>query len=114
MELKNDTLKFIEEVSRMCSHNEICGDCPLADNCIVNDYCLSQDECKTILRAVQKWSDEHPVKTYTQDFFEKFPNAKKDNSGKPYVCLKYIYGEEYEKGCRGMTCVDCWNRLMEE
>ena len=59
---------------------------------------------------LQKWSDEHPKKTYVQDFFEKFPKAQSKSDGTPFVCRKTIYGGE----CTGKECDECWNEPMEE
>ena len=52
-------------------------------------------DAEKAIEIVQKWSDEHPKKTYAQDFFEKFPKAPKDKSAKseyPDACRNLIYG----------------------
>lgn len=60
---------------------------------------------------VKQWAKEHPQKTYAQDFFEKHPNARKDEFGNPFVCRKDVCGGS----CVGSdNCVDCWNEPMEE
>ena len=58
---------------------------------------------------VEQWAKEHPLRTYAQDFLEKFPNASTDYDGTPTSCKRYIYGGI----CRG-GCLDCWNSQMEE
>lgn len=65
-----------------------------------------------MISMVQKWSDEHPLKTYAQDFFEKFPNALKDHEGVPNACLVDIYGSSFDE-CYG-CCIDCWNKPMND
>lgn len=61
---------------------------------------------------VQKWSNEHPQKTYLSEFLKKYPNALLNDNGLPKgVCL-YNLGladcKEYP------NCVDCWNQPIED
>ena len=60
---------------------------------------------------VDKWVQEHPVKTYATDFFEKFPNAPKNSDGVPKTCYRHVYGDG--KYCSSYACTECWNREME-
>jgi len=59
-----------------------------------------------------------PVKTYAQDFFEKFPNVSKNSYGVPVSCWACIYPKE--RLCPKIDsptdngCAACWNRPMEE
>lgn len=61
--------------------------------------------------TVDKRVKEHPVKTYAQDFFEKFPNAAKATEGRPGFCRIFIYGDEIE--CPEGGCEECWNQEMK-
>jgi len=67
-----------------------------------------------LLYFLDKWAAEHPVKTYAMDFFEKFPNAPTQPSGRPDPCVMDIYGREgfgkCKKGEIVGACIDCWNR----
>lgn len=78
---------------------------------------ICAEDVKTAIETVQKWSDEHPKKTYAQDFFEKFPKAQSNSDGTPLVCRQRIYGgvplkgEEYDY--MG-ACKNCWNEPMED
>ena len=64
------------------------------------------------IAIMQKWSDEHPSKTYLSEFLKKFPNALLNDNGLPKgVCL-YNLGLADCKEYR--NCVDCWNRPIEE
>lgn len=82
-------------------------------NCL-QDIVETVEQVNELVAAVQKWSDEHPPKTYAQDFFEKFPNVPKDDKGMPHVCREYIYAPRFDK-CYGCDdcCTDCWNEPME-
>ena len=66
---------------------------------------------------IEKWAEKYPVKTRAMDFFEKFPNAKKRQSGIPLVCvatLGYPDPADDKCGCIYADCVSCWNEPMEE
>jgi hypothetical protein len=87
------------------------------------DFCGSSAtdvSAEKIIKAVdnlQKWSDEHPKKTYAQDFFEKFPKAPSKSDGSPFVCRKKIYGGIYStlEDCDYTgTCKNCWNEPMND
>lgn len=58
--------------------------------------------------------DEHPQKTYAQDFMEKFPNAPSCN-GIPYAsaCDIYRFSSDH---CNKMDvdCKKCWNEVMPD
>lgn len=102
----------IKDLKRMCEMQECDADCPLwreDKSCLPDDLPDNADE------IVDKWVQEHPVKTYAQDFFEKFPNAHRLKSGVPKVCIERIYNvaciDEY---CCEPKCEECWNREMKE
>ena len=96
----------IKDLKRMCAAHESCKECPLRCDCSSpNAFSDNADE------IVDKWVKEHPVKTYSMDFFEKFPNALKTESGRPDNCRNLIYGDK--SGCN-YKCEECWNQEMEE
>ena len=71
-----DTLKFIEEINRMCQSYSDCDDCPLAEkNCDLMSIFID-DEMKVTLSIVEEWSKEHQHKTRQSVFLEQWPNAK--------------------------------------
>lgn len=71
-----------------------CSNCPL---CSENNGTSESLSCgcfemyypEKAVKAVQKWSDEHPQKTYLTELLENYPNAELDH-GVPKVCLKKI------------------------
>lgn len=71
-DLSKDALAFNGEMARMCDAHTGCKGCP-ADKF---GKCNIIDITPELIDAVQKWSDEHPPKTYVQDFREKFPNCE--------------------------------------
>lgn len=106
----NKTVDYLAELERMCDAQEKCERCPL-DDCCSGDALWVKNP-KQAIEIVQKWSDEHPPKTYMQDFFEKFPNALRMGDNTPKVCRRNIYGGnicvEYSH------CAECWSEPMEE
>lgn len=120
----NKTINFIAELNRLCDSRVMCDDvankerCPMFVVCKPTYSKICAEDVKTAIETVQKWSDEHPKKTYVQDFLEKFPEAPKDKSAKseyPDACRNMIYGG----GCPKIElkidcCYECWNEPMEE
>lgn len=114
------TINFSHELKRLCGSRTACDadanskeQCPLFAFCRRTLVTQSAEEFIKAIENLQKWSDEHPKKTYAQDFFEKFPDAPIDKSFKekcPWVCRMGIYGGE----CPGIECDECWNEPMEE
>ena len=109
-DLSKDVLKFSKELKRMCRAYPGCEGCPAYSEL----PCDIRDVTPKLIDAVQKWSDAHPLKTYAQDFREKFPKW----GGIPPVCHAILY-EGINAPCRcprgeGVTCEMCWNSPMPE
>ncbi|MDO5547225.1 MAG: hypothetical protein Q4F79_01925 [Eubacteriales bacterium] len=117
-DLSKDTLLFAAEKRRMCKAFPECSNgCPLKGKaCHVGWYGGDAATDAQILSTLQKWHEEHPFKTYAQDFFEKFPNVRRDTDGTPFVCRMYLYnkGEKCPKQDVEITCFQCWNEPMTE
>ena len=117
------TIDFFAEAKRFCDSRNVCmSDATDKEQCPLLAFCAQKrpvcaEDVKTATEFVQKWSDEHPKKTYAQDFFEKFPKAQSISDGTPFVCRKRIYGGECQKDeeCDDYmgTCENCWNEPME-
>ena len=96
-----------------------CSNCPLCNN--NNGEGLS---CPTFeiyypekaIEVVQKWSDEHPQKTFLTEFLKNYPNAELDH-GVPKVCLKKLGAvsdcAKTKKGDLHISCYRCWNQPVE-
>lgn len=116
----NKTIDFFAEAKRLCNSRTRCTTnaaykerCPLFVFCKHTITTRSAEKVIKAIENLQKWSDEHPTKTYAQDFFKKFPDAPKDGSGKekyPCACRWVIYGEE----CPYIKCSECWNEPMND
>ena len=88
------TIYFFSELKRVCDSRAECTagaankeQCPMFVFCRRTLVTQRAEELIRAIESLQKWSNEHPRKTYAKDFFEKFPEAKQDK--------------------------DCWNEEME-
>lgn len=104
----SNTVSYFTERERMTNSCDIsCKVCPL--NGPSHGACsrFEEQHPQEAIKIVQKWSDEHPCKTYKDDFYEKFPNAKTQYT--PSGCVNILYG--LKKYCEG-ECEECWNEPM--
>lgn len=109
----NKTIDFFSEFGRLCNSRTACAagtaykeQCPLLDFCGHPFTKICAKDAQKAIENLQKWSDGHPKKTYAQDFFEKFPKARSNSDGTPFVCRERIYGGE----CPVLECDECWNK----
>lgn len=96
-----------------------CSECPLSSQ---NNGTSDSMSCITFemyhpekaIVIVQKWSDEHPQRTYLSEFLKNYPNAPLEDDGAPEICLSSLGLTNYN-GCRnGITCLECWNQPIED
>lgn len=119
-----DAVKFFKEMERMCKvyrdnpyGERDCKGCPLeisVDECMRVDM-EESEKIVEIIEIVERWSKEHPQRTYKDDFLEKFPKTIRKENGMPLVgwcdihnggnCL-YVFEEDRD-------CDDCWDMEME-
>lgn len=119
--MEEKRIATIYDERRMCDfyktsnhkHERNCTMCPFSsaqnkDKSFCDVYKDNHlDEANEI---ILKWRDEHPQKTYKDDFLEKFPNAAVAGDNNAGTCRKFIYGQE---NCRGY-CTECWNEIFSE
>lgn len=98
----------IKDLKRMCKTYKHCGDgCPFCGSMSCTPNELSDDADEIVGKLVAK----HPAKTYAMDFFEKFPNARKDPIDEPTVCVADMYGVDFD--CHD-GCHACWNEVLPD
>lgn len=104
-----DAIEFLKQRHRMCDM-ETCDSCPASflDEC----DCDSKDIVE-LVEIVEKWVQEHPQKTMMQDFFEKFPNAPKNDFGSPCLCPSHVGYEEKSCEATNCNCLKCWSLPFE-
>ncbi len=93
-----------------------CGNCPLSSNNNGEGLPCPEFEMyypEKAIKAVQRWSDEHPQKTFLTEFLKHYPNTLLDDDGTPKgVCL-YALGLINKDDCDN-NCVKCWNQPIED
>lgn len=96
-----------------------CSECPLSSQ---NNGTSDSMSCITFemyhpekaIAIVQKWSDEHPQRTYLSEFLKNYPNAPLEDDGTPNFC-PYRLGLMSKDNCRkDHNCVKCWNQPIED
>lgn len=93
-----------------------CNDCPL--NITNNDIGIPCFDFEMIypekaIQIVQRWSNEHPPKTYLSELLKHYPNTSLDDNGIPNFC-PYRLGLMSIDDCRkDYNCVKCWNQPIE-
>ncbi|WP_440447743.1 hypothetical protein [Ruminococcus sp.] len=98
-----------------------CTDCPLSS--LNNDTSdkMSCSDFESIypekaIAIIQKWSDEHPQKTYLTELLEKYPNVLLNDDDTPEgMCPHQLGLKDSIADCKiGYDCVACWNQPIEE
>lgn len=87
-------IESAKDIRKYCREHENCTGCALRAG---NGSCILKNS------LAEDWNIP-TVKTYKEDFLEKFPNANFETSN---ICRKMVYGEEHD--CSGVTCQECWN-----
>lgn len=99
-----DAVEFFKEAKRMCRVIN-CEECPFG-----GEECgfISADNIEEVIKAVEKWAEEHPVKTRQSEFLRMFPNADidKDEVLIAIPChidknMKKVYCQVFN------SCVEC-------
>lgn len=119
------TANYLSEKLRMTKKTKTglcktkCSDCPLCgDNngkglsCAIYEMYYPQKA----IEAVQRWSDEHPPKTYLTELLDKYPNVLLDDDGTPEgICPHQLGLKSSIVDCKnGYDCPKCWNQPVEE
>lgn len=93
-----------------------CSNCPLCSNnngeglsCLTFEMYYPEKAVK----AVQRWSDEHPQKTFVTEFLKNYPRAVVNGDGIPNSVCPYDLGLMNKRDCR-KTCIECWNQPIED
>lgn len=119
------TKNYFVEKQRMTKKNKLngaciceldCTDCPLS--CSNNYIGVPCSDFETLypekaIGIVQKWSNEHPQKTYLSEFLKNYPNALLNDDGTPTFC-PYRLGLGADDCRKDGNCVKCWNQPVKE
>lgn len=95
-----------------------CSNCPLCSG--NNNKGLSCTDFEMLypekaIQIVQRWSNEHPQKTYLSELLTHFPKVKLGDTGTPIEICPHELGLNEIKDCGGTDscCAKCWNQPIE-
>lgn len=118
------TMNYFIEKSRMIKQQKDgvckldCSDCPLSISNNGTDISCSHFETgypEEAIAIMQKWSDEHPQKTYLSELLKIFPNTPLGDDGTSKCLCPHQLGLKDIDDCRKYhTCVKCWNQPIED
>lgn len=109
----NITVNYFAEKERLCASILECIDCPLRHG---NDCTNIENKYpKRAISIVQRWSDQHPQKTYLTELLKSFPSTPLGDDGTPEIICPHHLGLKDIKDCEiDANCVECWNRIIED
>lgn len=117
------TTNYFAEKKRMIEkHRYICevkgcADCPLhwsKNGMSISCTKLEKSYPDKAVAIMQKWSDEHPQKTYLSELLEHFPNVPLYDTGIPEDICPFHLGFMSKDDCRNdRNCIKCWNQREE-
>ena len=85
------TMNYLREHTRMCKYHITrvkCHECPMGSSHNGTNYnceCLLFECPQKAVEIVQKWSDEHLVKTRLDDLLEKYPKVYISSGNTPSI-----------------------------
>ena len=109
MEERNRMLNSLGRINSRC-YGVPCNKCYLYNPGADSD-CLYNTE--KAIDIVEKWSKEHPKRTYLDVLLEAFPDTPMTNGVPTSVCPCDIGLTENSCTQISMGCRDCWNKEYE-
>ena len=109
-----DSVKFLEEASRICRQVGNCINCPLVDGlvddnveCRINlKRTLDHEEIEDCVKIVEEWSKNNPKKTRAEALKRLFPNNSVES-----LCIQ-LFDTSIET-CEG-NCPECIEKFWHE
>ena len=95
-----DAVEYVKQRDRMCDYYVNCDDCPAGNY----EGCASLNEIPNMVPVVEKWANEHPVKTRQSEFLKMFPNARIESDGMPSICPIVVDKRCYNKDDDALCC----------
>ena len=99
-----DAVEFYKQFARYCS-SSYCCECPIVESCKTKGK--NGRDADKIVRTIEQWAKDHPIKTRQSEFLKMFPNAQLEN-GVVNICpinleraFRCLYANKYS------TCMDC-------
>ncbi len=119
--MRMDAVEFVNKMNRMCAKYPDCVGCPIETENEMDD-CLSKVPADQMVDIVEKWANEHPIKTRQSEFLKMFPNVDLDSDGVINILPCRMDTKNYRVnanggGCKTAPCVICkqefWSQEVE-
>ena len=104
-----DAVKFVKEWKRMCISHKTCLSCSIGESEGIFTVCGNavKENPEKAVAIVEKWSEEHPVKTRQSEFLKLFANADAQND-LIRICPKKIdQNSVTSEECSKSGCFEC-------
>ena len=108
-----DAVKFLKAKNRMCKEHD-CFGCPIGTKdggCAAGTQCGDEKTAEEVVRIVEKYAAEHPVKTRQSELLKIIPDAK-TMDGVLALCPERI-AQEFDCD-ENMTCPQCREKYWLE
>lgn len=120
----SNTREYFAEKARMVKLTKTgvcgitCSKCPLGGK---NNGAPKFMTCTTFeihypqqaISIVQRWSNEHPQRTYLTELLKHYPNTPLDDDGAPKSLCPHALGLVEIDDCDG-NCAECWNQIIKD
>lgn len=105
-----DAIKYFETKKRLTKGCYIsCSDCPFAQhNNGMGEDCCGDFEMKypeMAVEIVEKWAEEHPIKTRQSEFMKLFPDVIIDTYGTIAICPCSVE-KSFKAKCGDQLCTE--------
>lgn len=115
------TENYLKEKGRMTDECICCGSCPFNLSNNKRGISCARFEVRFTyqsIQIVQKWSDEHPLKTNLTEVLKAFPNTdlsmNSENPGCPDFCPSNLGLKDTGRDNCSIDCSECWNMPIKE
>jgi hypothetical protein len=108
-----DAVKYLEELHRMCSKQNVCYDCPIY-KATKRNCGMAYSNAEMLaghIGIVEQWAKEHPVETRQSRFLKEFPNAMRTKEGAIRICPKCV---DTGMKCWDAGCEECEQKYWSE
>lgn len=112
-----DAVKMLETMKRICKTSSGCSECVLDKMCYGGTLAAREDfDSKSFVESIEKWEQEHPLKTRLMDLMGKYPNADDSVIMVNPSTLGYCGKRTTCAGCKYQlqSLRVCWNIPIDE
>lgn len=100
-----DAVEFYKQFARYCS-SSYCCECPIVESCKTKGK--NGRDADKIVRTIEQWAKDHPVKTRQSEFLKMFPDAQTDGGVINFCPNGFLPKGEAKAYCKKYDkCIEC-------